>query len=456
MLQLNLSIFNYQSLKKKNTFSKLIGSPSRFSLESRVFHSISLALILLIGLYVPYNFYAGLYVGSLSALILSVMFAYQYYHSRFNGRRHSNTVFGLAGMLIFGINYFTNSGIHGSTDIVWPVYLLLVFAISPYKQHIRWLIAYLFCFILVHTLEYKYPFLVQHPFTIGLGQLMDRVTIFPIAVTSIFIIIRYIRRSYDKEKKAAEEKTIAVQKSKEQILLQKDQLELSNTEKNKLMSIISHDLRAPLMNIQSYLELLGQQAVDSTERPGLEKALLKSTNGAVEMLSNLLHWSKSQMDGHYVNLLEVNLLTVLLGTLEMEKLHALKKDITLNYHVPPQIIVTADVDMLQLVVRNLISNAIKFTPAGGLISIDAQLILGECKITVSDNGSGIPLDKQAKIFSIKSEPTFGTNNEKGVGLGLVLCKEFIERQDGRIGFESSLDTGSCFFIVLSRPSVPVE
>lgn len=449
MPKFNFSILNSHSLKGKSAFwSELIGSPSMFPLESRIFHSISIGLIFLAGIYVPYNLYAGLYVASLSALLFGLFFSYQYYQSRFHGRQHSNTVFGLTGILLFGVNYFSNSGINGSTDLIWPAYLLLVFAISPYQQHVRWLFVYLLCFLILHTIEYYYPSLVKYPFTAGKGQYIDRITAFPLPVVTIYIIIKFIRQSYDKERKATEEKTIAIEISKEQILLQKEQLEQSNIEKNKLMSIISHDLRTPLINIQSYLELLNENGLNSTERPVLEKALLKSTNNAVEMLSNLLHWSKSQMEGPSVNLLEVNLLTVLLGTLEMEKIHASKKDISLNYHISPQLTVIADVDMLQLVVRNLISNSVKFTPQGGQIDVDAQLISNECQITVSDNGQGIPQDKQEKIFSIKSEPSFGTNNERGVGLGLVLCKEFIERQGGRIGFESGLGLGSSFFIFI--------
>ena len=447
MPKFNFSILNSHSLKGKNaSWFELIGSPSMFPLESRIFHSISIGLIALSAIYVPYNLYEGLYIGSISAFVIGSFFFYQYYYSRFHGKQHSNTLFGLTGIFIFGVNYFSNSGINGSTDLIWPAYLLLVFAISPYQQHIKWLIVYLLCFLVLHMIEYYYPSLVKYPFSVGRGQFIDRVTAFPIPVIAIYIIIKFIRQSYDKERKTAEEKTIAIEESKEQILLQKDQLEQSNIEKNKLMSIISHDLRTPLINIQNYLELLNENALDSTERSVLEKALLKSTNNAVEMLSNLLHWSKSQMEGPSVHLLEVNLITVLLGTLEMEKVHASKKDISLNYRISPQLNVFADVDMLQLIVRNLISNAVKFTPQGGQINVDAQLALNECKITVSDNGQGIPRDKQEKIFSIKSEPAFGTNNERGVGLGLVLCKEFIERQGGSIGFESNPGLGSSFFI----------
>ncbi|TKC08824.1 sensor histidine kinase [Pedobacter frigoris] len=417
-----------QSLNEKNTFwSELIGSPEVFSLESRIFHSISICLIILMGVYIPYNLYAGLYIGSLSALIFGSFFFYQYYYSRFYGRPHSNTLFGLIGILILGINYFTNSGIHGSTDLIWPAYLLLVFAISPYNQHIRWLIVYLLCFLILHVVEFYYPSLVKHPFSLGQGQFIDRITAFPIPVVAIYIIIKFIRRSYDKERKATEEKTLAIQ---------------------TLMSVISHDIRTPLTNIQGYLELLSENDINVTERPALEKALLKSTNNTVEMLSNLLHWSKSQMEGPNVHLVEVNLLKALTSTLEMEKMHALEKDISLHYGIAEELKVIADVDMLQLVIRNLISNAIKFTPQGGSIAVKAQLMSGECKITVTDNGKGIPKDKQNEIFSIKSSSTFGTNNEKGVGLGLVLCKEFIERQGGRIGFESDFGTGSSFFIFL--------
>ncbi|WP_316744271.1 HAMP domain-containing sensor histidine kinase [Pedobacter antarcticus] len=445
----NFSMPDDHSLKGKSGYwLDLIGSPSIFSLESRIFHSISVGLILLLSIYVPYNLYAGLYIASVSAFGVGLFFFYQYYHSRFHGIPRNNTLFGLIGIVIFGFNYFANSGINGSTDLIWPAYLLLVFTISPYRQHLTWLVIYLLCFLALHIVEYYYPFLVRYPFSAGRGQFIDRVTAFPIPVVAIYIIIKFIRENYDKEKKVAEEKTIAIEISKAQLSLQKDQLEQSNIEKNKLMSIISHDLRTPLMNIQSYLELLNENVLDEVERPMMEKALLTSTNNAMEMLSNLLHWSKSQMEGSHVNLVKLNLLTALRGSLEMEKVHAEKKGISLDYYISPQLDVIADKDMLQLVIRNLVSNAVKFTPLDGSITINAESLLQECKITINDNGKGITLEQQENIFSIKSEPTFGTNNERGVGLGLVLCKEFIERQGGRIGFESQTGLGSSFFIII--------
>lgn len=447
---------HYPLFKKINDFwVKLIGSPAAFSLESRIFHSISVSLIILSGFYAPYNFFEGLYVGSFSAFLLCTFFCYQYYHSRFNGHKHNNIVFGLTGVIIFSVNYFSNSGISGSTDLIWPVYLLLLFAISPYRQHIVWLSLYLLCFLIIHTVEFYYPSLIKHPFTAGKGQFIDRVTAFPIPVITIYVIIKYIRGSYDKEKLASDEKALTVELRNEQILLQKEELEQSNAEKTKLMSIISHDMRAPLINVQSYLELLNANELDSEDRPMLEKELLNATNNTMQMLTNLLYWSKSQMEGPLVNLVPVNLLSVLQNTLEMEKMQASHKNIVLNYHINDKITAIADVDMLQLVVRNLVSNAIKFTPHGGIVNVDGEPLLGECKITVSDNGKGIAPDKQQKIFSINTEPGFGTNNERGVGLGLLLCKEFIERQGGRIGFESTFGHGSSFFIFIPSTTLGV-
>ncbi|RYE56876.1 MAG: HAMP domain-containing histidine kinase, partial [Sphingobacteriales bacterium] len=359
---------------KTNFWQGLIGSHAQFPLERRIFHSIAIGITVLLSVYVPYNLVAGLLVASLSALVIALFFSHQYYYSRFHNKPHNNRVFGLVGVVVLGFNYFTNSGIHGSTDIIWPAYLLLVFAITPYQQHLTWLVIYLLCFIILHIIEFQYPALVQHPFSAGKGQFLDRITAFPIPVVGIYIIMTFIRRNYDKEKKITEEKTLVAEISKAQLLVQKDKLEEINIEKNKLMSIISHDLRTPLINIQNYLNLLVESGIESDERPKLEQGLLKSTNSAMEMLSNLLHWSKSQMTGANVQLREVNLLNCLQNTLDIEHIHASKKDILLKYNIATHLTLIADADMLQLVVRNLINNAIKFTPKGGSVGLYVKQI----------------------------------------------------------------------------------
>lgn len=420
--------------KVQHIWLKLIGNPGEFRLESRIFHSIVISTLMVCVFYVPYNLFAGMYMAAFSCVVFVGLFTLQYYNSRFHHKPYNTALFAITGLIIFSVNYFANAGIHGSTDIIWPGYLLLVFAISPYRQHMLWLIIYVACFMVLHVAAYYHPDLIKYPFELGKGQLIDRMTAFPLPVIAVFIVIKYIRQSHDKERVIAEEKA--------------GQLEKSNVEKDKLMSIVSHDMRAPLINIQGYLQLLQEQELESSQRALIERELLLATNNTMDMLTNLLQWSKSQMEGPSINLKQVNLLATIQSTLDMGVTQAIKKDIRLSYNINPHLQVTADTDMLQLVVRNLLSNAIKFTPQGGVINVSAQQAASECKIVVADNGKGIQDDQQGKIFSINTQPGLGTNNEKGVGLGLMLCKEFIERQGGRIGFESVFGRGSSFFIFI--------
>ncbi len=452
-------MFNRTYLKNisldKTFFTKLIGNNEVFSLESRIFHGISIGLIALSLVYIPYNFFAGLYTSAFSTIIFLLFYLHQFYYSRFKAKQHNSLIFGLIGIGVFSANFFSNSGIDGSTDLIWPAYLLIVFAVSPYKQHVIWLVIYLLCFTCLHFIGYLYPSLVSHPFDAGKGQFIDRVTAFPLPVVVIYIIIHFIRKSHDREREIIEEKKIAIEKKQAVIELQNEQLAQSNVEKNRLMSIISHDLRAPLVNIKSYLDLLTANEVENHERPLLENALHMSTANALELLTNLLQWSKSQMSGVNLKLTKLNLLTSLFSTLEMERQISLKKGISLSYAIAEDIFVYADVDMLQLIVRNLINNAIKFTPTGGSILIEAELMETQCKIIVKDNGNGIAEHKQKEIFAIQGHTTYGTNNEKGVGLGLVLCKEYVELQNGSIGFESNLGIGSSFYILIPIDSHPI-
>jgi signal transduction histidine kinase len=301
-------------------------------------------------------------------------------------------------------------------------------------------------FLVVHLVEYYYPSLVQYPFDMGKGRFIDRITAFPIPVVSIAIVIIFLKRSYVRQRRKVEEKAATIAHINEQLLEQKQQLQQSNAEKNKLLSIISHDMRAPLAHIQGYLQLLTQVEIGSTERMALERDLLTSTDQAVEMLSNLLYWSRSQMEGVTVNASAINLAATLHPTLEIEKTLAAQKQVRLQYHIGNNITVLADPDMLQLVVRNVVHNAIKFTHSGGWIHIEASTQGNECKLTIADNGMGIDAGKQKRIFSMTSGSTFGTNNEKGVGLGLPLCKEFMELQGGRIEVDSTPGEGSRFYV----------
>lgn len=405
----------------------LVGNPSDFTLEARIFHSISLGLVLVAAIYIPYNLFAGLYIASLSCAILGGAFALEYYRSRFRLLPYRSFLFGLMGLVILSVNYFTNSGLQGSTDLVWPTYLMLLLTICPLSRQLAWVVTYLVAFGLVHVAAYKYPGLVRYPFHPGKGQFIDRITAFPIPVLGLAIMIGFFRRNYDKERATVAQRDI---------------------EKTRLLSILSHDLRAPFIQVMQYVELLSEESLSAEERTMMEQSLKKANNQTLSLITNLLYWSRSQLEGATVHITRLSLLAVLDDTLELATALATEKNIRMEQHIDSSIQVMGDADMLQLVVRNLLQNAIKFTRSGGVIRIESTIDHNNCRLTVSDTGTGIDPQQLKTLFFSSTKPTYGTANEKGVGLGLHLCREFIERQGGSISVESKVGEGSVFSIRL--------
>ena len=164
------------------------------------------------------------------------------------------------------------------------------------------------------------------------------------------------------------------------------------------------------------------------------------------MLSNLLAWAKTQMNGVKVNLTETDLKVIIDEAVNTKITAAEKKQLTLNNINQNSIWAICDFEMTRIVMRNLINNSIKFTPEKGVITVSAMKEGNEVIISVKDNGIGIPFEKQPNIFSLKTNSSYGTNNEKGMGLGLLMCKEFMDYQKGRIWFESTPGVGSTFYI----------
>ena len=184
--------------------------------------------------------------------------------------------------------------------------------------------------------------------------------------------------------------------------------------------------------------------------------MLQKTQHTGEMLSNLLSWTQAQMEGVKVKLIKLNLHDTLKNTLFVQANIAKQKGISIQHNLDSHIWLVADQDMLQLVIRNLVNNAIKFTSNGGVINISSQILEGNCVIGVIDNGVGIPYTRQKDIFSLKGESTYGTKKEKGVGLGLLLCQEFIQLQKGKIWLESDPGVRTAFYVSLKSCLAPAE
>ncbi|TXD48169.1 MULTISPECIES: PAS domain-containing sensor histidine kinase [unclassified Polaribacter] len=214
-------------------------------------------------------------------------------------------------------------------------------------------------------------------------------------------------------------------------------LEKSSSTKSKLMSILAHDLRAPFNKIIGFSGIL----VDNIKEASLSIAesekylniLHKSSQQTLDLVDNLLNWVRFQSTEITFKPTLFPVSEVIKEVLGLEILFAGAKKITLNYTAPEKLDVYADKNMLKIVIRNLVSNAIKFTNYGGKISIDSFLRKGELVIKVKDNGVGIEPQRAKNIFTNSTNATtFGTQNEEGTGKGLVICKELIDRHQGRI------------------------
>jgi PAS domain S-box-containing protein len=224
-----------------------------------------------------------------------------------------------------------------------------------------------------------------------------------------------------------------------------------NYTKDKLFSIIAHDLRSPFNSILGFSELLIENVGDFGLEESLEYLTIinSSANSTLILLDNLLNWAKTQTGQISFKPEKIIFSNVILEIIKLEKSLATAKDISLNYFSSDEIEIVADENMLKTVLRNLISNAIKFTKSGGRISVSAISKQDHVEITISDDGIGMNKEKLKGLFNISSNTTtMGTANEKGSGLGLVLCKEFVEKHKGEIWVESKEGKGSDFKFTL--------
>ena len=219
----------------------------------------------------------------------------------------------------------------------------------------------------------------------------------------------------------------------------------------KFLSIIAHDLRSPFCSILGVLEILKVRVneFNKNEIDNYVDIAYNSANGTLNLLDNLLAWTISQNNGKNFKPVKINLLGLLKDEIESINTSARQKQITLNHSVAPNLNIAADIQMVRTVLRNLISNAIKYTNTGGKITISASERKQYVEIAVKDNGIGISFEARRNLFKIDGfHSKAGTNNEKGTGLGLLLCKEFIEMHGGDIRVESAQGRGSKFIFTL--------
>jgi signal transduction histidine kinase len=269
------------------------------------------------------------------------------------------------------------------------------------------------------------------------------------AIGVLLMLVYYLKRSNNKRRKI----NYMLNEQKEEIADKSLQLEKHIKTKDKFFSIVAHDLRSPLNSLKSFTSLINNHADKLTKEEIVTtaKQLDSTIDNTIKMAESLLTWAKQQMQAHECSPEKVN---VKLLVDEIAKLYheaADQKNIRIYVDVPEEATVFADRNHFMFLIRNLVNNAIKFTSLGGTITIKARIVGDQTQISVCDTGIGMSTDTLKNLFEISiTKKSYGTAGEKGTGLGLILCKEFVTQNRGKIWVESELGKGSTFYISLPQ------
>ncbi len=264
--------------------------------------------------------------------------------------------------------------------------------------------------------------------------------------------IDYITKPFKKEELLVRVKThMELENARKMLKETANELKSANAAKDRLFSILAHDLRHPLADLKSLLELLLFDYDMLTKDKIIEcfREIKDFTDETYNLLQNLLQWSRNEMGNLKCTPVHFMLGDSIISTIKLFKQSSERKNIKIEYNSGNDIKIFADKDMTETILRNLLNNAIKFSFENGTINISSQTKDGMAEIYIQDFGTGISEATKEVLFDKnKIITTRGTKNEKGTGVGLDLCKEFAEKNNGRLWFESEERKGSTFYFTL--------
>ncbi len=253
---------------------------------------------------------------------------------------------------------------------------------------------------------------------------------------------------------------IKIKSNREKLETLNAQLIEANEVKDKMFSIISHDLLGPLGNIKESIELIATDQIEMERQDLINfvKAMRATTRNTYDLLENLLYWARNQQGKMIYRYKQLNLNHLVNENLILFDSMAQSKNIRLKSNIKGEFSVYADRDSIKTILRNLISNALKFTNPDGTITIDVKSYENDfIEISVADDGIGMDEETCSRIFSkFKNESRWGTKGEKGIGLGLVIAREFVEKHNGKIWVKSKLGEGSTFYFTLPTKNTKYE
>jgi signal transduction histidine kinase len=340
-------------------------------------------------------------------------------------------------VLILG--YSLNCGIDGPMILVFGITFLILAAIIKESNLLFWLLFHLFIALILLYLEYQHPDFIFVTYEKKSYRFFDMALTLAVLLLTIFLTIKYLKQNYLQQ--------LELSSKKNEELLQ------ANATKNKLFSIISHDLRSPFNALIGLSQILKENSSDlaEAEKEEFVDAIYETSKKTYFLLQNLLEWSLSQTNEIQFTPERINLNEVVKHSLLMPLEVAKAKDIKINTTIDDSYFINVDKNMFETIIRNIVSNAIKFTHSKGLISIAAFQADKGVTIEIKDNGIGMCEATLSTLFTQNGALSHqDIAHERGLGLGLLLCKDFVERHDGKIWAESTAGKGTTFFVFINN------
>lgn len=413
------------------------------AVRSLIVHGGSFLLPNLFG-EVSWEFWKKLEFGSVYAIVgFFPLYIYHLFH-RQAPRWPLMFFVGLSGTLCVAV-IFTPQYTYGRLLEICHLGLLLTFIYAVYSitkawragdgdaRIILWGVLASFPFILTEILKNSrlYPVNIEFMYLVELGVLV-------FLLFQVYLLANHYAKAYKNLEVAVEERT--------------EQLVKANTVKDRLLSVMSHDIKSPINSLRGILQLYNRGAIGQEEFGKFAQQVESDLNKTGLLVENILHWTNSQIKGIQVNNEKFNLHTLVEENKQLFQTVATKKNIAIRHNVPDNLPLTTDRNILNMVLRNLLANAIKFSHENGAITVHVEIIDKMLTLSVSDTGMGMDEDTlQQLLIPKKTVSKIGTQHERGTGLGLTLCRDYLASLGGSLSIESLLGKGSTFTITIPLP-----
>ena len=425
-------------LKKVNII--LFGKTEDVIFENKIFNIITLIAALTNLLTLINNLFNNFpLILNIVLAVCCIIFSLFFYLSSFKKITKPLIIpFYIIVISLLSFTWFFNQGIEGSVTFYFFLVTFILIYINSHQKYWTILLLFIALACLLILLEFIFPQLLNF-YPNKKSQLLDLITNFILILFLLGLSTIFLKKSFDKERSKVEHFA--------------EEMKELNATKDKFFSIISHDLRNPFNSILGLSNMLlsnlnTYSKEEITEKIGL---IAESSKRAHILLENLLEWSLSQTGKILFIPEKIKLSDVVNECLIEITNQASNKKIKIVNEINEGHIVKADKNMLKIILRNLLTNAVKYSYTGGVVIIKSIDRNFEIEISITDSGIGIEENDIDKLFHIDSKySTNGTLNEQGTGLGLILCKEFIEKHGGRIWIDSKIEKGCTFKFTLPK------